>query len=338
MDSLEKFNQNRTYANKHIDYSMEKILVIGACGQIGSELTAALRQKYGQENVYAADLGSPDENVNISPYLQLNVLEPDRIREYLRIHQITQVYHLAAMLSASGEQKPKQAWALNIDGLLNVLDACLERQVKKVFWPSSIAVFGPSAQKINCPQENSSVPATVYGISKAAGEHWCQYYFQNFGLDIRSIRFPGLISYKTRAGGGTTDYAVDIFHKAVSGEDFSCFLARDTYLPMMYMDDAIRAIIELMDAPAEALTIRSSYNLSAMSFSPEQLHAALQAYFPEFKIGYQADSRQRIADSWPCSINDIQALLDWGWKAEYNLRRMTGEMVKQLKLMTQETV
>jgi len=310
---------------------MEKILIIGACGQIGRELTQTLREKYSTENILAADLKDPGQvESELFPYIQLNVLDPNQLKQILRLNEITQVYHLAAMLSATGEKQPKQAWALNIDGLLNVLDACLECHIKKVFWPSSIAVFGPEVQKINCPQENDSVPITVYGISKAAGEHWCQYYFQHYGLDVRSIRFPGLISYKGLPGGGTTDYAVDIFHSAVNGENFTSYLSSDTFLPMMYMPDAIRAMLEIMEAPAEQIKIRTSYNLSAMSFSPKRLHAEIKKHFPDFRIRYRPDERQRIADSWPCSINDTQTLLDWGWEANYTLKSMTKDMIEQL--------
>lgn len=319
-------------------YKMDKILVTGACGQIGVELTAALSARYGQQNVFAADIRPCPQNQAVEPYLQLNVMDSKQLSEVLRKNGITQVYHLAAVLSASGENQPKQAWSLNIDGLLNVLDACVERKVKKIFWPSSIAVFGPEIQKINCPQENSSVPTTIYGISKVAGEQWCQYYHQNYGLDIRSIRFPGLISHKAQPGGGTTDYAVDIFHHAIAGKAYDCYLASDTFLPMMYMDDAIRAILELMDTPTEMINIRTAYNLSAMSFSPKQLHAELKKHFPTFKIRYRPDGRQAIADSWPCSINDTESLLDWGWGAAYDLKRMTTAMVGGLLEQRAETV
>lgn len=305
--------------------------MIGACGQIGRELTETLRKLHGSENVIAADIHPTRQMRSMRPYLPLNVLDRQEVLDTLRLPGITQVYHLAAMLSATGEKNPGQAWTLNMDGLLNVLDGCLESGIEKVFWPSSIAVFGPEAQKQHCPQENSSIPSTVYGISKSAGEHWCQYYFKNHGLDIRSLRFPGLISHKAQPGGGTTDYAVDIFHSAVRGENFDCFLKADTYLPMMYMDDAIRAILELMDAPAAKLSIRTSYNLSAMSFSPAEIYQEICQHIDGFQISYSPDERQQIAESWPSSINDMQAFLDWGWKAEYNLEKMTKEMITQLR-------
>ncbi|GAA4203299.1 NAD-dependent epimerase/dehydratase family protein [Pedobacter jeongneungensis] len=310
---------------------MEKILIIGACGQIGRELTETLRKIHGRENIIASDMRrAEDIGQDFQPYLQFNVLDRIQLGSILRNYGITQIYHLAAMLSAKGEKNPQQAWTLNMDGLLHVLDASVECGIKKIFWPSSIAVFGPDAQKINCPQVNSSIPSTVYGISKAAGEHWCQYYHQTYGLDIRSLRFPGLISYKALPGGGTTDYAVDIFHSAVAGETFDCFLKADTFLPMMFMEDAIRATLEIMDAPAEEIRIRTSYNLSAMSFSPEQLYSEIREHFPRFKIRYKPDARQQIADSWPCSVNDTRAMMDWGGIPRYDLAAMTREMIEQL--------
>ncbi|WP_316832987.1 NAD-dependent epimerase/dehydratase family protein [Pedobacter aquatilis] len=313
---------------------MENVLVIGAMGQIGIELTAALRLRYGWENVVAADIHTGDHSALCKPYEQLNVMDSDQLKDCLRRHDITQVYHLAAMLSAKGEINPKTAWSLNVDGLLNVLDACVERGVKKLFWPSSISVFGPEIQKINCPQENGSVPTTIYGISKVAGEQWCQYYHHRHGLDIRSLRFPGLISHKAMPGGGTTDYAVDIFHHALAGKPYDCYLKSDTFLPMMYMDDAVRAVLELMDTPEELIKIRTAYNLSAMSFSPKQLHTELKKYFPNFKVRYRPDVRQAIADSWPYSINDTESLLDWGWEAQYNLKQMTAEMLRNLRTVS----
>jgi nucleoside-diphosphate-sugar epimerase len=244
--------------------------------------------------------------------------------------KITQIYHLAAILSASGEQNPLQAWDLNIGSLLNVLEVAREYKIKKIFWPSSIAVFGPNSDKKNTPQQAYKDPNTVYGISKLAGEHWCEYYFNKYGVDVRSIRYPGLIGYKSMAGGGTTDYAVDIYHKAVKGEKFTCFLSEDTYLPMMYMEDAVHATLQLMEAPKENITIRNSYNIAGLSFSPKEIYESLLPYYPKFEIEYQPDFRQAIADSWPNSINDECAKKDWDWKPAFDLNAMTEVIVKNL--------
>lgn len=300
-----------------------KILVIGACGQIGTELTAALREKYGQYNVIAADKV-------IGADILLDVLDHQELENIVRECGITQIYLLAAMLSATGERNADAAWKLNVQGLLNVLKIAQERKLDKVFWPSSIAVFGPGSPKYNCPQQTRIEPNTVYGISKRAGEYWCNYYFEKHGVDVRSLRFPGLISYTAPPGGGTTDYAVDIFHQALEKQQYTCFLTEDNCLPMMYMPDAIRATLELMEAPKEKLGIRTSYNLAGMSFAPCDLAAAIREHIPGFSISYAPDYRNAIANSWPASIKDLQAREDWGWKPAYNLRGMTADMLEQL--------
>ena len=312
--------------------STDRILVIGASGQIGVELTLALRAKYGDQAVLASDLREMSPLLEgTGPYLSLDVMDKEKLREVLQTHRIKQVYLLAAMLSATGEKNPSLAWNLNMQGLLNVLELAREEKLEKVFWPSSIAVFGPTSPKSSCPQKTVIEPVTVYGISKYAGEFWCQYYYQKFGVDVRSIRYPGLISYKSPPGGGTTDYAVDIYHQALKAGRYTCYLGPDTYLPMMYMPDAIRATIELMQAPAEAIQVRTSYNLSAMSFSPTQIADAICKHLPDFSIDYQPDFRQAIADSWPQSIDDSAARSDWGWKEQYDLEAMTADMLQQLR-------
>lgn len=310
-----------------------KILVIGACGQIGSELTRALRARYGNAQVLAGDRLSADSQTSSgSPYVQLDVLDKDQLSHIVVEEKITQIYHLAAVLSATGEKNPQLAWQINMQGLLNVLDVAVESHVGKVFWPSSIAVFGPDSPKINCPQQTVTEPTTVYGISKSAGENWCNYYFKKYGLDIRSLRFPGLISYLAAPGGGTTDYAVDIFHKAMQTGGYECYLRADTQLPMMYMHDAIRAIIELMDADSGKVTVRTSYNLAGMSFSPVEIAASITKRIPEFKVSYAPDFRQQIAESWPGSIDDSIATRDWGWKPKYDLEAMVDEMLEGIKI------
>ena len=289
----------------------EKILVIGASGQIGVELTLALRKIYGNSNVVASDLREENELLKgTGPYVSLDVMNKEMLHVQVIRQNITQIYLLAAILSATGEKNPNLAWHLNMQGLLNVLDIAKEEKLHKVYWPSSIAVFGPTSPKKNCPQHTIIEPITVYGISKYAGEFWCNYFFQRYGVDVRSIRYPGLISYKSSPGGGTTDYAVEIYLDALEEMKYKCFLKEDTYLPMMYMPDAIRATIELMEAPAEKISIRTSYNISSMSFSPKEIAAEIKKHIPEFKISYEPDYWQAIADSWPNSIDDSVARKD----------------------------
>lgn len=310
---------------------MKKLLVIGAGGQIGTELVLALREKYGKDQVIAADVKENcPEALAGGPYIKMDVLDRAHVEAVIRESAFDEVYLLAALLSATAEKNPDFAWRLNMEGLFTILDLAKDGFIKKIFWPSSIAVFGPTTPRHQTPQYTVMEPSTVYGISKQAGERWCEYYFNKFGVDVRSIRYPGLISYKSLPGGGTTDYAVDIFYRAKAGQEFSCFLKEDTGLPMMFMDDAIRATIELMEAPAEQLTIRSSYNLSALSFTPKELAEAIRVHIPDFKIAYQPDFRQAIADSWPASIDDSYARKDWGWKERYDLYKMTEEMLKNV--------
>jgi nucleoside-diphosphate-sugar epimerase len=311
----------------------EKILVIGASGQIGVELTLALRNIYGRANVVASDLREENELLRgTGPYVSLDVMNKEMLHVQVIRQNITQIYLLAAILSATGEKNPNLAWNLNMQGLLNVLDIAREEKLTKVYWPSSIAVFGPTSPKKNCPQQTVIEPITVYGISKYAGEFWCNYYCRRFGVDVRSIRYPGLISYKSSPGGGTTDYAVEIFHEALSEKKYTSFLEADTYLPMMYMPDAIRATIELMEAPADRISVRTSYNVSSMSFSPAEIAAAIKMHIPEFRISYQPDYRQAIANSWPQSIDDSVARSDWNWKPEFDLEAMTRDMLSNLKV------
>jgi nucleoside-diphosphate-sugar epimerase len=310
----------------------EKILVIGASGQIGVELTLALRKMHGAAQVVAADLREQNPLLaGTGPYVSLDVMNKEMLHVQIIRQNITQVYLLAAILSATGEKNPSLAWNLNMQGLLNVLDIAREEKLSKVFWPSSIAVFGPSSPRVNCPQQTIIEPTTIYGISKYAGEFWCNYYWQRYGVDVRSLRYPGLISYKSAPGGGTTDYAVEIYHEAFSQRSYTCFLKQDTYLPMMYMPDAIRATIELMEAPADRISVRTSYNLSAMSFSPAEIAVSIQKQIPDFRMAYQPDYRQSIADSWPQSIDDSVARRDWGWKHEYDLDAMTVDMLQNLR-------
>ena len=310
----------------------EKILVIGACGQIGVELTLELRRMYGGAQVVASDLREENELLKgTGPYVSLDVMNKEMLHVQIIRQNITQIYLLAAILSATGEKNPNLAWSLNMQSLLNVLDIAKDEQIKKVYWPSSIAVFGPTSPKRNCPQQTIIEPITVYGISKYAGEFWCNYYNHRYGLDVRSLRYPGLISYKSEPGGGTTDYAVEIFYDALEEKKYKCFLKEDTYLPMMYMPDAIRATIELMEADANKISIRTSYNISGMSFSPKELGREIKNHIPEFKIIYKPDYRQTIAESWPQSIDDSVAKRDWKWKPAYNLANMTAEMLKNMK-------
>jgi nucleoside-diphosphate-sugar epimerase len=309
----------------------EKILVIGASGQIGVELTLALRKIYGNANVVASDLREENDLLKgTGPYVSLDVMNKEMLHVQVIRQNITQIYLLAAILSATGEKNPNLAWSLNMQSLLNVLDIAREEKLTKVYWPSSIAVFGPTSPKQNCPQQTVIEPITVYGISKYAGEFWCNYYYQRFGVDVRSLRYPGLISYKSAPGGGTTDYAIEIFNEAIEEKKYECFLSEDTYLPMMYMPDAIKATIDLMEAPAEKISVRTSYNLSGMSFSPKEIAAEIKKHIPEFTITYKPDYRQAIANSWPQSIDDSVARKDWGWKEEYDLSKMTKDMLDNL--------
>lgn len=310
----------------------ERILVIGACGQIGVELTLALRKTYGDGNVVATDIREEHELLAGSgPYEVLDAMDGKAVAETIRKHSITQVYLLAALLSATGEKAPKRAWDINMQSLLQILDISLEQKLHKLYWPSSIAIFGPTTPKQDTAQKTIVEPGTVYGISKYAGELWCQYYHNRWGLDVRSLRYPGLISWKSEPGGGTTDYAVDIFYEALKSGKYTCFLQEDTYLPMMYMDDAIRGTIELMEAPAEKIKSRMAYNFSAMSFSPKELAAVIQSRIPEFEISYAPDFRQAIANGWPQSIDDAAARNDWGWQHEFDVQKMSDSMLQNLK-------
>ena len=310
---------------------MTKILVIGSCGQIGTELVLALRTKFGNQAVVAADLKDTcPEILQDGPYIKLDALDREQVRAYIIEQKIEQVYLLAALLSATAEKNPDFAWKLNMEGLFTILDLAKEGHVKKIFWPSSIAVFGPTTPADQTPQHTVMEPTTVYGISKLAGERWCEYYHNKFGVDVRSIRYPGLISYKSLPGGGTTDYAVDIFYKAKSVGKFTCFLSADTALPMMFMDDAIRGTIELMEAPVEKIKIRSAYNLAGCSFTPAELAQEIQALQPGFEINYAPDFRQAIADSWPNSIDDSHASKDWGWKVHFDTKAMVKVMLENV--------
>ncbi len=309
---------------------MKKTLVIGACGQIGTELVLSLREKFGMEAVIAADLkAEPNEALENGPYVQMNILEKESVRSYVIDNQITEVYLLAALLSATAEKNPDFAWKLNMEGLFTILDLAKDGYLKKIFWPSSIAVFGPTTPVDNTPQYTVMEPTTVYGISKQAGERWCEYYFNKYNVDVRSIRYPGLISYTSLPGGGTTDYAVDIFYHAKKSGKYTSFLSKDSALPMMYMEDAIRATIELMEAPAENVKIRSSYNLAGISFTPEQLANEIKKN-QDFEMSYEPDFRQAIADSWPNSIDDSAAQKDWGWKQKFDLSSMVKIMLKEV--------
>lgn len=309
---------------------MQKVLVIGACGQLGTELTISLRNLFGSENVIASDLKETAPIVKDGPYEQLDAMDKQRLEDVIKKHKVKQVYHLAAILSAKGEQNPKFAWDLNMNSLLNVLETG-RNGVEKIYWPSSIAVFGPDTPKTKTPQNVIMNPNTVYGISKLAGERWCEYYYQKFNVDVRSLRYPGLIGYKAKPGGGTTDYAVDIFRQAILENKYECFLKKDTLLPMMYMDDAVRATIEIMQAEAKQIKVRSSYNVRAFSFSPNEIYDLIKLRYPDFEISYKPDFRQEIADSWPNSVNDSEARKDWGWKPEYDLDKMVTTMLDNLE-------
>ena len=312
---------------------MEKsILIIGACGQIGTELTYALRDTYGNDNVIASDIREGNQDLMASgPFEILDATDLDALEEVIAYYEIHEVYLMAAMLSATAEKFPMRAWNLNMNTLFNVLNLAKEKKIEKIFWPSSIAVFGLNTPKSNTPQSTIMEPSTVYGISKQSGERWCDYYHHKFGVDVRSVRYPGLISWKTMPGGGTTDYAVEIYHQALAKGNYTCFLKADTSLPMMFMDDAIRATLKIMDADGEKVKIRSSYNLSAMSFTPSEMADSIKKHIPDFDISYAPDFRQAIADSWPSSIDDRSAQKDWGWKAEFDLERTTDEMLGNLR-------
>jgi nucleoside-diphosphate-sugar epimerase len=309
-----------------------KILIIGACGQIGTELTQKLRAIYGVENVIASDIRKLNiDVVNSGPFEVVNALDYNQIQHLVEIHKIDEVYLMAALLSATAEKNPAFAWDLNMNSLFHVLNLAKAGKIKKIFWPSSIAVFGSTTPKENTPQYTIMEPSTVYGISKQSGERWCEYYHNIFGVDVRSIRYPGLISWSSHPGGGTTDYAVDIFYKALSEKKYDCFLSSETKMPMMYMDDAIAATIQIMQAPAEQIKIRSSYNLAAMSFTPTELAAEIKKHIPEFTISYSPDFRQKIADSWPASIEDSLARKDWNWSHKFDIESMTKDMLEHLK-------
>jgi nucleoside-diphosphate-sugar epimerase len=308
----------------------EKILVIGSSGQLGTELVQNLRSVYGVDNVIASDIKITEQSKE-GPFEIIDVLNAPALLEVVKKHQITQVYLLAALLSATAEKMQKFAWDLNMNGLFNILDLAKEKIIQKIYWPSSIAVFGPNTPKINTPQFTVMEPSTVYGISKQAGERWCEYYFNKYNVDVRSLRYPGLIGWKSEPGGGTTDYAVHIFHEALKSEKYECFLAEHTTLPMMYMQDAIKATIGIMQAETNDIKIRSSYNLSGFSFSPKEIALEIKKHIPEFKITYNPDSRQQIADSWPQSIDASRASEDWGWKPEFDLATMTTDMIRNLK-------
>jgi nucleoside-diphosphate-sugar epimerase len=309
----------------------DKILILGSCGQIGVELTLALRTQYGNDAVIATDIKEEHSLLKgTGPFYQVDVMDINAVLALVKKEQITQIYLLAALLSATGEKMPLKAWDINMTSLLQVLEMSVQEKIAKVYWPSSIAVFGSTTPKQATPQKTIVEPETVYGISKYAGENWCQYYAKRYGLDVRSIRYPGLISWKSLPGGGTTDYAVDIYLQALAQKKYTCFLSEHTYLPMMYMDDAIRATIELMEAPAERLSTRLAYNISAMSFSPKEIAASIQKHIPDFSIDYAPDFRQQIADGWPQSIDDRLAQEDWNWKAAFDLEKMTATMLENL--------
>ena len=309
-----------------------KIMILGACGQIGTELTLRLRKIHGTDQVIACDIKQGNKELMESgPFEIVNALDADELENAISKHQVSELYHLVAMLSATAEQMPLKGWDLNMKSLLIALELAKDKKISKLFWPSSMGAFGPSSPKQNTPQHCVMEPTTVYGISKLAGEHWCQYYHDKYGVDVRSIRYPGIISYKTLPGGGTTDYAVDIYFKALSDGKYTSFLGKDTTLPMMYMEDAVRATIELMDAPSEKLRIRTSYNLAAMSFNPEEVAKSIQKILPDFTLDYNTDFRQDIADTWPQSIDDSFAKEDWGWTPEFDLDQMTNTMITSIK-------
>jgi len=310
---------------------VRKILIIGASGQVGSELREALATAYGEKNVLASDIRPQSDDMNY-PYQQLDAMDSSAVRKVLQEEQIEDVYLMAAMLSATAEKNPHRAWQLNMDSLLIVLEAAREGLVKRIFWPSSIAVFGPDSPKNKCPQQTIQEPSTVYGISKSAGELWCDYYFDRYGVDVRSIRYPGLIGSKSQPGGGTTDYAVHIFYEALEKGSYACFLSPDRALPMMHMEDAIRATLEIMSAPKEQIKVRTSYNISGISFSPAELAISIQERLPDFKMTYAIDSRDEIARSWPNSMDDSAAAKDWGWNAQFDMAMLVDEMMSNIKI------
>lgn len=310
---------------------MKKVLVIGASGQIGTDLTMELRRRFGNENIIASDIKDPAQAVLESgPYETINVLDKAGLEEVVEKYQITEIYHLAAILSGNAEKNPRRSWDINMEGLFNVLDVVKEKNLDKVFWPSSIAVFGPTTPRTNTPQDTVMDPNTVYGISKQAGERWCEYYFDKYDVDVRGLRYPGLISYSAEAGGGTTDYAVEIFYDAIKTKKYECFLKEDTALPMMFMEDAINATIGIMEADKEKVKIRSSYNIAGISFDPQTISAEIKKHIPEFEISYKPDFRQAIADSWPQSINEKPANDDWAWEAKYDMKEMCEVMLREV--------
>ncbi len=311
---------------------MDKVLVIGACGQVGTELVENLQNIHGSSRVVASDIKTPTNEVFLnSEFVHLNVLDKLQIKEVFQTHKPTIVYHLAALLSATAEENPKLGWELNMDGTFNIFDACIDHGVKRIFWPSSIAVFGPTTPRVNTPQSTILEPNTIYGITKLAGERYCEYYFNRYNLDVRSIRYPGLIGWKSLPGGGTTDYAVDIFHQALKNGQYDCFLNEQTTLPMMHMEDAVRATLEITDAPSNLIKVRSSYNIAGVSFNPEQLTQEIKKHMPQFKISYHPDHRQKIANSWPESIDDQIARADWGWQEKYNLEKLVVNMLDNIR-------
>jgi len=309
----------------------KSILIIGACGQIGTELTMALRERFGNDRVIASDIREGNESLMASgPFELLDATNYESVENVVMHHEIEEIYLMAAMLSATAEKFPMRAWDLNMNSLFHVLNLAKEKKISKIFWPSSIAVFGPSTPKEDTPQQTIMEPSTVYGISKQSGERWCSYYFEKYGVDVRSVRYPGLISWRTLPGGGTTDYAIDIYHSALSHKKYECFLKSDTKLPMMFMDDAIRATIDIMESEPGTILERASYNLAAMSFTPSEIAQAIKEHIPDFEIEYLPDFRQDIADSWPRSIDDSPARNDWGWKSHFDLEQTTAEMLHNL--------
>lgn len=307
-----------------------KILVIGSSGQIGTDLCLSLEKIYGAENIICSDLNPPKDKNHRKNFIKLDVLDNEMLTRKVKEENISEIYLLAASLSALAEKNVLISWELNMNSLINVLELARKKIIKKIFWPSSIAVFGPDSPKLNTPQNTTLNPSSIYGITKLAGEKLCQYYYDKFDVDVRSLRLPGLIGWRSLAGGGTTDYAVEIFYHALKNNDYTCFLSKETVLPMMYMDDAIEAILKIMTTKKENIKIRTSYNISAVSFTPQELEKQIKIYFPNFNVKFKPDYRQKIADSWPDSIDDQEAKVDWGWKAKFNLEKLTSEMFKNL--------